>query len=125
MGATLRPHQVHIVEQINRAIAGGDRRVMAQAPTGFGKTITAAEIINEARSRGWRIIFVVPALSLIEQTVERFYAEGIRDVGVIQANHHLTNYARPVLISLSSTKPTCSLRSSRNGSPAAIWRTFL
>ena len=33
----------------------------------------------------------MPALSLIDQTVEAFWAEGIRDVGVIQANHPLTN----------------------------------
>jgi superfamily II DNA or RNA helicase len=49
------------------------------------------------------MIFTVPALSLIDQTVQRFYAMGIRDVGVIQANHPLTNYARPIQIASVQT----------------------
>jgi DNA repair protein RadD len=44
------------------------------------------------------VIFTVPALSLIDQTVEKFFAEGVRDVGVIQANHLATNYARQIQI---------------------------
>lgn len=103
MGATLRPHQERAISEIRLAIAAGDRRIMLQAPTGAGKTKMAADLVEEARALGWRVIFVVPALSLIDQTVERFYAEGIRDVGVIQANHHLTNYARPVQIASVQT----------------------
>jgi superfamily II DNA or RNA helicase len=45
----------------------------------------------------------VPALSLIDQTVEKFFAEGIRDIGVIQANHDLTNWSRPVQIASVQT----------------------
>jgi DNA repair protein RadD len=37
------------------------------------------------------VIFTVPAISLVDQTVREFYAEGIRDVGVIQADHPMTD----------------------------------
>ncbi|MGY4437066.1 superfamily II DNA or RNA helicase [Bradyrhizobium sp. F1.13.1] len=103
MGATLRPHQTRILEQINQAIADGRRRIMVQAPTGFGKTILAAEIARLKSDASQRVIFTAPALSLIDQTVEKFYRQGVWDVGVIQANHPLTNYSRPVQIASIDT----------------------
>jgi DNA repair protein RadD len=42
---------------------------MVQLPTGAGKTRLAAEIIRGALAKGKRVAFVVPALSLIDQTV--------------------------------------------------------
>jgi DNA repair protein RadD len=102
-GNSLRPYQCDLVTQIDRAIADGHRRIMVQLPTGGGKTKVAAKIVKSRRSAGQRAIFVAPALSLIDQTVEKFYAEGVRDVGVIQANHILTNYARPVQVASVQT----------------------
>jgi superfamily II DNA or RNA helicase len=52
--AVLRPHQIHLIEQIESAIAVGERRVVAQAPTGFGKTIVGATITRRARSTSIR-----------------------------------------------------------------------
>ena len=63
MGATLRPHQQMALDQVRYEIRDGQRRIMLAAPTGTGKTLMAADLVDEARSRGWRIIFVVPALS--------------------------------------------------------------
>jgi DNA repair protein RadD len=103
MAATLRPHQRHLLDQIDRAIEAGCRRLMIQAPTGFGKTIIAAIIADMILKAGKRMIFVAPALSLIDQTVEKFYREGIWDVGVIQASHPLTNFARPIQIASLDT----------------------
>jgi DNA repair protein RadD len=103
MGAILRPQQRHLLDELGRAIEAGCRRIMAQAPTGFGKTLLAAMIARAQQLAGKRVIFTVPALSLIDQTVERFYAQGVRDVGVIQANHLLTNYARPIQVASVQT----------------------
>jgi DNA repair protein RadD len=102
-GNSLRPHQSRLLAQIDRAIAGGCRRIMVQAPTGFGKTVIAAALAEKAMNAGWRAIFTVPALSLIDQTVDRFYSNGVRDVGVIQAHHRLTNYARPIQVASVQT----------------------
>src|SRR5262249_6698221 len=95
---TLRPQQQSLLDELNRTFKSGCTRIMVQAPTGFGKTIVAASIAKTIVDQQMRAIFTVPALSLIDQTVEKFYAEGVRDVGVIQADHHLTNYARPIQI---------------------------
>jgi superfamily II DNA or RNA helicase len=101
--AVLRPHQVGLIDQIDTAVAAGERRIVAQAPTGFGKTIVAAAITRAALEQDNRVIFTVPAISLIDQTVEKFWAEGIRDMGVIQASHYLTDYAKPVQIASVQT----------------------
>jgi DNA repair protein RadD len=100
---SLRPHQVHLLTEIDRTIAAGDRHLVAQAPTGFGKTIVGATIARRNLEERRRTLFTVPALELIDQTVEKFYAEGIRDVGVIQADHVLTNWSRPVQIASVQT----------------------
>lgn len=76
---------------------------MLQAPTGFGKTLTAAWIIRSALDKGKRVIFTVPAVSLIDQTVREFYAEGIRDIGVMQADHPMTDPSRPVQVASVQT----------------------
>ncbi|WP_161491248.1 DEAD/DEAH box helicase [Bradyrhizobium neotropicale] len=99
----LRPQQTNLIQQIDQAIADGCRRIMVQAPTGFGKTIIAGTIAGKILDAEKRAIFTVPALSLVDQTVEKFFHEGIYDVGVIQAQHYLTNYARPIQVASVQT----------------------
>jgi DNA repair protein RadD len=103
MSATLRPHQTRLLDQLDTAIGEGCKRIVAQAPTGFGKTIVAAHRLRLLQDAGKRAIFTVPALSLIDQSVEKLYAEGIKDVGVIQANHLMTDYARPIQVASIQT----------------------
>ena len=99
----LRPHQIRLLDEIDHAIAVGDRHLVVQAPTGFGKTIVGATLAKRIRDDHRRILFTVPALSLIDQSVEKFHAEGIRDVGVIQADHDLTDWSQPVQIASVQT----------------------
>jgi superfamily II DNA or RNA helicase len=103
MTAILTQQQESLLDELYQAIHAGCRRIMAQAPTGFGKTIVAAKIAEKIQTAGKRMIFTVPALSLIDQTAGKFYAEGVRDVGVIQADHCLTNYSRPIQIASVQT----------------------
>lgn len=42
--------------------------------------------------------FVVPAISLVDQTVESFWKDGIHDIGVIQANHNMTDWSKAVQV---------------------------
>jgi superfamily II DNA or RNA helicase len=79
----LRPHQIGLIDNIRAEIRNGCRRMVAQAPTGFGKTIVGATMARGVLDRGNRVIFAVPALSLIDQTIEKFRAEGINEIGVI------------------------------------------
>jgi superfamily II DNA or RNA helicase len=99
----LRPQQARLIDELGKTIVGGCNRVVVQAPTGFGKTVIAGAIAGDALDHGKRVIFTVPALSLIDQTVEKFYAQGIYDIGVIQANHPLTNYSRRIQIASVQT----------------------
>jgi DNA repair protein RadD len=99
----LRPHQVDLLDNIRGEIRNGCRRLIAQAPTGFGKTIVAATMARGVLDRGNRVVFTVPALSLIDQTVKKFRTEGVHDIGVIQADHPLTNPMMPVQIASVQT----------------------
>jgi DNA repair protein RadD len=98
MSAILRPGQVALLDQIDAAITEGCRRLIAQPPTGFGKTIVAGHRLRLLQGAGRRAIFTVPALSLVDQTVEKLFAEGVTDVGVIQSSHRMTNPARLIQV---------------------------
>jgi superfamily II DNA or RNA helicase len=103
MTAILRSHQERLLAQLDAALVEGCNRIVAQAPTGFGKTIVAAHRLRLLQEAGKRAIFVVPALSLIDQSIEKLYAEGVGDVGVMQANHLMTDYARPIQVASVQT----------------------
>jgi DNA repair protein RadD len=94
----LRPRQVALNERIDAAIGEGCRRLIAQAPTGFGKTNLAAHRLRHLQGSGRRAIFTVPALSLVDQTIEKLFAEGVTNVGVIQASHRMTNRDRLIQV---------------------------
>jgi DNA repair protein RadD len=68
-----------------------------------GKTKTAVELIGEYVGRNKRIVFAVPRIDLIEQTVKALYREGLTDVGVIQGKHRLTNSAAAVQVCSEQT----------------------
>ena len=99
----LRPRQETAIGLLRASLGRGNKRVMVKAPTGFGKTIIAAHIIQMARDKGKRVIFCVNAISLVDQTAQKFAEEGIQGIGVIQGIHELTNYAMPVQIASVQT----------------------
>jgi DNA repair protein RadD len=94
----LRRHQARALERLRASLAAGKRRPMLMMPTGAGKTLTAAHIIQGARAKGNAVIFTVPALSLIDQTVAAFEAEGIDCIGVMQGSHPRTDPDQPIQI---------------------------
>jgi superfamily II DNA or RNA helicase len=99
----LRPDQSDAMQMLRQAMMGGLRHVVMQAPTGFGKTVLSAEVVNSARRKNKKVLFTVPAISLVDQTVEMFYQQGISDVGVIQANHRQTDGCQPVQVASVQT----------------------
>lgn len=94
----LHLHQLAALSMLRRSLLAGNKRVVLQMPTGAGKTRLAAEIVSGALTKGNRVCFTVPAISLIDQTVDAFEAEGIDCLGVIQASHHRTHYGMPVQV---------------------------
>jgi len=94
----LRDYQRETIAKLRQSLASGKRKPVVQAPTGAGKTIMAAAIVRMAREKGKRVIFCVPAISLIDQTVDKFARNGITEVGVIQAAHPMTDHTQPVQV---------------------------
>ena len=103
MKRELRPHQSRAIEMLRQSLASGKRRPVLQASTGFGKTVIAAAVAEGALAKQKRVIFTVPALSLVDQAAQAFWDDGIRDVGVIQGTNAMTDWSRPVQIASVQT----------------------
>lgn len=99
----LRPHQELALNMLRRSLSTGHKRPMLHLSTGAGKSLIAANIVKGALAKGNRVCFTVPATALIDQTVKVFGEEGIHDVGVIQAQHPLTDYSKPVQVASVQT----------------------
>src|SRR6516162_10270848 len=99
----LRPDQTEALDNLRTAIANNDRHIVMQAPTGYGKTVLSAALVDGARRKNRKVLFCVPAISLIDQTVEMFASQGISDIGVIQADHRQTDGCMPVQVASVQT----------------------
>jgi DNA repair protein RadD len=95
---TLHPHQARALDMLRESVRVKKTRVVLQAPTGWGKTVVAAKIIESARAKGNRVWFWVDAIALVEQSVRALWAEGIRDIGVLQGYHSMSDYTAPVQV---------------------------
>src|SRR5215203_3727558 len=82
----LRPYQVDVIDRVAAEIAAGRRRVLLVAPTGSGKTVIAAAMIEGAAKDGRRILVIAQRREIVAQTVAKLFAAGV-DAGVIQAGH--------------------------------------
>lgn len=96
----LRPLQQKAIDGLRNSLRTGHKRPIIQAPTGFGKTVIGAHIVSGALAKNKRVAFVVPLLSLIDQTFERLRENGVEpsDMGVIQGNHPWHRPHAPVQI---------------------------
>lgn len=86
MKVTLREYQGDAVEAARECIRQGAKNVLICAPTGAGKTVIGAHLIESADKKGQRSAFVIDRLSLLQQTSDTFDRYGI-DHGVVQSNH--------------------------------------
>lgn len=99
----LYDYQQQGIDETYRAVGAGRRRPLLQLPTGAGKTETAVKIIQRALAKRRRVVFVVPAIELIDQTVARLAKYGVTNVGVIQADHPGTDRTQPVQVASVQT----------------------
>jgi DNA repair protein RadD len=99
---SLYPHQIEAVSRLGASLRSGKRRPVLMAPTGAGKTRIALEIIERARAKGKRVMFIADRITLIDQTSDVFDRFGI-DHGVIQGDHWRYNPAKPVQVASAQT----------------------
>jgi predicted helicase len=70
----LRPHQRHAVESVRDGLQNADRGKLIMA-CGSGKTFTALKIAEEVAGKNRRVLFLVPSLSLLSQTLTEWTQE--------------------------------------------------
>jgi superfamily II DNA or RNA helicase len=70
---TLRPYQLDAIARVRTAMRG-TRRVLLVAPTGFGKTAVASELIRSAVERGRKVLFLVHRREIVHDTARRLRA---------------------------------------------------
>lgn len=99
----LRDDQHETISKLDTLLESGKRRIIVQAPTGFGKTLIATSILRREIEQSKRVLFVVPVIQLIDQTIDSFNKLGIDDIGVIQAYNERTNWDMPVQIASVQT----------------------
>ena len=69
---TLRPHQKDALNAVTEGLAGtGSRGKMIMA-CGTGKTLTSLRIAEDLVGAGGRVLYLVPSLSLMSQTVQEW-----------------------------------------------------
>lgn len=72
----LRPVQIRAVDRLRDAF-GRTRRVLLVAPTGYGKTACAAELMRRAHERGRRVLFLVHRREIVLDTARRLRERGV------------------------------------------------
>ena len=98
-----RPFQETAHQALRQGFKEGHRRQLIAAPTGAGKSILALRIIHEALLKGKRAVFLADRNTLIAQTSAAAVAVGLREHGIIQANHPRRDASLPFQIASAQT----------------------
>ncbi len=99
----LRDYQRHQIADIAAALGRGHTRILAQAPTGAGKTHIIATVTMAAAASGLRVLILATRARLVLQLHDRLNAFQIRH-GVIAAPFpYLKNYSTPVQVASADT----------------------
>jgi DNA repair protein RadD len=114
----LRPYQHSVIDLINAHIAEGcERRIVLVMPTGAGKTIVAAAIINRALAKGERVLVLAHTREIIKQTSLKLSAHDIEH-GIIQAEL-VADPDQPVQVASIQTLWSRGMRRNTMPMPAA------
>ena len=73
---SLRPHQTNALNAVKIGLAEADRGKLIMA-CGTGKTFTGLKIAEDLAGKGKRVLFLVPSLSLLSQTLTEWTQESI------------------------------------------------
>jgi superfamily II DNA or RNA helicase len=93
----LRDYQVLLVNQIYHFWASGKKRIIAQLPTGSGKTLIFSQIASEFAVRGEKVLILAHRAELIEQAVKKISNITNLDIGVIKSGVK-PNYSAPIQV---------------------------
>lgn len=83
-GMQQRDYQTKAIEDCRRAFRNGARRIILQAPTGAGKTVIGAQIVEGAVQKGNRVLFLAHRRELVHQCADKLRRFGV-DYGILMA----------------------------------------
>jgi DNA repair protein RadD len=97
----LRPYQQRALNEIRKAISGGHKAILLQAPTAAGKSVMFSEIIRSAHEKGKTVFFGVHRQEILYQVVKYIERMGI-PYGIIKAGHKHEDWHPVQLASLQT-----------------------
>lgn len=77
MKINLRHYQKQVIADIYSQIRAGEKRILTFAPTGAGKTIISAQIIQHITQKQKKVLFLVHRDILVAQTYEKLQKFGL------------------------------------------------
>jgi superfamily II DNA or RNA helicase len=77
----LHPYQEQVVDELDRLVEQGERKILLVAPTGSGKTVIASAII---KGKPRRVLFIAHRREIVNQTSAKLAAFGVPH-GIIMA----------------------------------------
>lgn len=77
MSVTLHPDQLDLIGRARARYASGVRRLLLQAPVGYGKTVVTSEIARAAVARGKRVLFLAHRRRLVSQSSRKLDDFGV------------------------------------------------
>lgn len=80
----LRDHQVKALEKVKEGLSDADRGKLIMA-CGTGKTFTSLRIAEELAGRGKRVLYMVPSLTLMSQSVREWKNDALEDFTAFSA----------------------------------------
>jgi superfamily II DNA or RNA helicase len=96
MNIELRPRQHQALADLQQVFAAGARAPILRAPTGFGKTTVAAEIVRRSVAKNKRVWFLAHLKEILNDTTDRLDSAGI-SYGQIRARRS-ADYSQPVQV---------------------------
>ena len=97
----LRDYQANAVQQLRDGISAGRRCQVLCAPTGAGKTIIGAHMLQRVQEKGNRALFLVDRVALTGQTSRTFWDMDIPH-GILQGANS-TSYSASIMICACSS----------------------
>ena len=97
MKLALWDFQTEAFNRARQAVRDGHRRILIVSPTGSGKSVIGAALMDSVVSKGGAANFVVDRLSLINQTSRLLDNYGIPH-GIVQADHERNRPTMPVQV---------------------------
>lgn len=83
----LRDYQQELIQKVFAAWSAGDRRVLAQSPTGSGKTVLFSAIAREFTTKGEGVLVLAHREELVTQARDKLQAVTTGQVGIIKAGY--------------------------------------